>query len=101
MYDGIANIGIKDGKIAAITKGRIAARETIDATGLVVAPGFIDTHFHALDPFATKLALRDGVTTGMDLETGSLHIGAWYDKRAKEGWQVNYGATQSSTFAEF
>jgi len=95
MYDEIANVGVKNGRIAAITKEKITGKETIDAKGLVVAPGFIDTHFHALDPFATKLALRDGVTTGMDLETGSLHVAAWYDKRAKEGWQVNYGATQS------
>jgi len=94
-YDAVANVGIKGGRIAVITRNKISGKETINAKGLVVAPGFIDTHFHALDPFATKLALRDGVTTGMDLETGSLHVAAWYDKRAKEGWQVNYGATQS------
>jgi len=76
---------VKDGRIAAITRVKIDGKEVIDAKGLVVAPGFIDTHFHALDPFATKLALRDGVTTGMDLQTGSLHVAAWYDKRAKEG----------------
>jgi N-acyl-D-amino-acid deacylase len=94
-FDGIRNVGIKGGKIAVITKNKIKGKETINATGLVVAPGFIDTHLHALDPFATKLALRDGVTTGMDLEMGALNIGAWYAKRAKEGWQVNYGTTQS------
>ena len=95
MFDGVANVGIKDGRIAAITQDKITGKEAINAEGLVVAPGFIDTHFHALDPFATKLALRDGVTTGMDLETGAIQIGAWYDKRVKEGWQVNYGTTQS------
>ena len=95
MYDDIANVGVKGGRIVAINKNKITGKETIDARGLVVAPGFIDTHFHALDPFATKLALRDGVTTGMDLETGSLHVAAWDDKRAKDGWQVNYGAPQS------
>jgi len=31
-------------------------------------PGFIDTHYHAVDPSATKVALREGVTTGTDLE---------------------------------
>jgi predicted amidohydrolase YtcJ len=41
----------------------ISGGRVIDATGLVVAPGFIHTHFHAADPFATKLALRDGTTT--------------------------------------
>ena len=89
MFDDIANVGVKGGRIAAITKQKITGKEAINATGLVVAPGFIDTHFHALDPFATKLALRDGGTTVMDLETGSLHAAAWADKRAKGGWQVN------------
>ncbi len=93
MRDTVANVGIKDGRIAAITSESISAGAVIDATGLVVAPGFIDTHFHAVDPFATKLALRDGVTTGMDLELGALHVGEWYDRKAREGWQVNYGTT--------
>ena len=69
-YDGIANVGISAGRIAAITSDKISGKETIDATGLVVAPGFIDTHFHSVDPYATKLAVRDGITTGMDLEAG-------------------------------
>lgn len=68
MYDGIANVGIEDGRIAVITGSPITGKESIDATGWVVAPGFIDTHFHAVDPFASKLAVADGITTGMDLE---------------------------------
>ncbi|MCT9098431.1 amidohydrolase family protein [Haloarchaeobius sp. HME9146] len=93
MLDAVRNVGVKDGRITAITKADIEGDRTIDATGLVVAPGFIDTHFHAVDPFATKLALRDGVTTGMDLELGILHTSDWYDEKATTGWQVNYGAT--------
>lgn len=61
MFDAIANLGIKDGRIRAITKEKITGKETIDATGLVVAPGFIDTHFRSVDVFATKMALRDGL----------------------------------------
>ena len=95
MYDSIANVGIKDGRIQAITKQRITGKETIDATGLVVAPGFIDTHFHSVDVFATKMALRDGVTTGMDLEQGATQVGQWYALKQKEGWQVNFGTTSS------
>ena len=93
MYDDIANVGIKDGRIAAITKAEITGKETIDATGLVVAPGFIDTHFHAVDPFATKMAVADGITTGMDLEAGATPVGDWYAEKDKSGWQVNYGTT--------
>ena len=61
MFDAIANVAIKDGRIVAITNEPITGDETIDATGHVVSPGFIDTHYHAVDIFATKMALRDGV----------------------------------------
>ena len=42
-----ADIGIKNGKIAKI--GRLKshdAAKVLDATGLIVAPGFIDLHTH-------------------------------------------------------
>ena len=43
----IADIGIKDGKIACIKKNIIGGEEIIDATGLTVTPGFIDSHSHS------------------------------------------------------
>jgi len=95
MFDAIANMGVKDGKIVVITKSPIKGKETIDAAGHVVAPGFIDTHYHATDVFASKMALRDGVTTGMDLEAGSFNVKDWYAEKAKTGWQVNYGTSAS------
>ena len=99
MFDDIANVAIKGGRIVAITKEPITGGETIDASGLVVAPGFIDTHYHATDIFATKMALRDGVTTGMDLEAGSWNVKQWYDDKAASGWQVNYGTVSSMLYS--
>jgi len=99
MYDGIANVGIKDGRIAVITGNSITGKESINATGLVVAPGFIDTHFHAVDPFASKLAVADGITTGMDLEAGASPVGEWYSQREETGWQINYGTTSALAVA--
>jgi len=99
MYDDIANVGIKNGRIATITKDGITGKETINARGLVVSPGFIDTHYHAVDIFATKMALRDGVTTGMDLELGAFNVKGWYDEKAETGWQVNYGTTAGMIMA--
>jgi len=95
MFDDIANVGITKGRIVAISKQPLSGTETIDATGHVVAPGFIDTHYHAMDVFASKMALRDGVTTGMDLEAGSFNVKDWYAEKAKTGWQVNYGTSAS------
>ena len=42
----VANIAIKNGRIAAIGQGLGNASHTIDATGLVVTPGFVDVHTH-------------------------------------------------------
>ena len=95
MFDDIANVGITKGRIVAISKQPLSGTETIDATGHVVSPGFIDTHYHAMDVFASKMALRDGVTTGMDLEAGSFNVKDWYAEKAKTGWQVNYGTSAS------
>src|SRR5262245_19007858 len=81
IADGTGNpsfhgdVGIKNGKIAALGKlpGRTAAR-TIDATGLVVCPGFIDMHNHSdesiLSDGNAESMVRMGVTS-MILGEGS------------------------------
>ena len=99
-FDGIRNVGIKDGKIATITEDEIKGRKTIDAAGLVVAPGFIDTHFHWTRPIGYKFALRDGVTTAMDLEAGVYgpRVDEWYAMHAGRS-QVNYGTSSGHEFA--
>lgn len=61
-----ADIGVKDGRIAEVNAAGVPAAETIDATGLNVAPGFIDIHSHSdytllVDPRAVS-ALAQGVT---------------------------------------
>ncbi len=63
-----ADVVVRNGRIAAIEPGSArAARRTIDARGLVVAPGFIDIHTHSdftlpLNPRAES-KIRQGVTT--------------------------------------
>ncbi|MEU8589156.1 D-aminoacylase [Streptomyces sp. NPDC048664] len=62
-----ADVGIRDGRIATVGKVSEESRTSEDATGLVLAPGFVDPHTHYdaqlfWDPYATP-SLNHGVTT--------------------------------------
>lgn len=91
--DAVRNVGVRGGVIRAVSEQELQGAEVIDATGLVVAPGFLDMHHHnTAIPFGQKLALRDGVTTPMELEVGVYEVDRWY--AALEGKsQTNYGVS--------
>ncbi|MEI6193886.1 MAG: D-aminoacylase [Verrucomicrobiota bacterium] len=80
-----ADVAVKEGRIAAIGRIDGTATEEIDATGLVVAPGFIDVHTHADDVAdfpAAENFLRMGVTSIIVGNCGSsdLDIGKLFHK---------------------
>jgi N-acyl-D-aspartate/D-glutamate deacylase len=86
----VGDIAIKDGLIAEIGSALSGdARETIDATGLIVSPGFVDIHTHydgqatwdpVLDPSASH-----GVTT---VVVGNCGVGFAPVRPGKEEWLV-------------
>jgi dihydroorotase len=62
-HDGVADVALEDGKIAAVGKGlERAGAEVFDASGLIVSPGFIDMHVHLREP---------GFEHAETIETGS------------------------------
>ncbi len=90
--DAVRNVGIKNGRIQVVTEAKISGKQTIDATGHVVAPGFIDFHWHGQDPFSLKVGLRAGVTSPLELEVGAYPVEAYY-AAFKGKAQANYGVS--------
>lgn len=92
--DAQRNVGILDGTIAAVTEEAIKGLDTIDAAGLVVAPGFIDLHAHGQDPVSARLQALDGVTTALEMEIGVYPVAPWYASREGRAL-IHFGATVS------
>ncbi len=80
--DAVRNVAVREGRIAAVTVSAIAGLDTLDARGLVVAPGFIDLHSHAQDSAAYLAMVRGGTTTALELEEGTADVDRWYAERA-------------------
>jgi N-acyl-D-glutamate deacylase len=97
--DGIRSVGIRNGRIAAISRTPLRGRTVLDAKGLVVAPGFIDLHAHGQDLPAARMQAFDGVTTALELEQGTLPVAAASERVAREGRPINYGFSASWLFA--
>jgi len=92
--DGPRNIGLEGGRIAVITTRAIRGRDTVDARGLVVAPGFIDLHAHGQTAETYRFYALDGVTTALELELGTSDVAAWYRERSAGGGErINYGVS--------
>ncbi len=66
--DATRNVGIRAGRIAVISAWELDGTEVLDATGLVVAPGFVDLHAHGQDLVSNGFQAADGVTTALELE---------------------------------
>ncbi len=90
--DAVRSIGIRGGKIVAISAGPLKGKTMIDAKGLVVAPGFIDLHAHGQDDENYRVFAMDGVTTALELEVGVADIPGFYAGRTGTAL-INFGAS--------
>lgn len=98
--DAIKNVGILNNRIAQISSEPLKGKETINVSGLVVAPGFIDMHVHGRSNTEQEYQMHDGVTTALELEWGIEHIGKWYASRQGKAL-INYGASVCWPFERF
>lgn len=95
----VRNIGINKGTIEMITLDAIAGKQVIDASDHVVSPGFIDLHHHGQNIAGYRMQAQQGVTTALELESGILPIGDWYQAQSEKNLPINYGASAAWTFA--
>ena len=97
IVDGTGNpsfrgdVALKGGRIAAVGRVTGSAKRTIDAKGLIVAPGFIDIHNHSDDTILTdgnaQSMIRQGVTSMIFGEGGSAApVGGRQDGATKSEW---------------
>lgn len=97
--DAVRAVGLRAGRIVSVTETAPPAVQTLDVTGLVVAPGFIDLHSHAQSITGHRLQALDGVTTALDLEGGALPVAGSYALALEEGRPLNFGFSASWTSA--
>jgi len=105
--DAEANIYIRDGRIESIGKETLAADQVLDASGLVVCPGFIDIHMHREDEIGSDkykgvsttnemawLEAGMGVTTaiGGNCGMGSPNFDKYMGVIERTGTPINYMA---------
>ena len=94
--DAVRHIGIRDGRIAAISETALNGSVVVDAAGKVVAPGFVDLHSHGWTPLSQRYQLLDGVTTALELESGAYPAtshGIHPPIAIAERSLINYGAS--------
>jgi dihydroorotase len=92
-FDGVANVGISGGTIRRISPAPLSGKTTIDATGLVVAPGFIDILSYDPTPIGVWNKIADGVTTNLSMHGGTVDPAAWYGAYEKQHLPINFGAS--------
>ena len=61
---GKSDIGVKDGRIVALAENLPRAASEIDASGLLVMPGGIDSHVHFDQPMGPGIVMADGFESG-------------------------------------
>ncbi len=85
------NVGIQNGTVSVITNAKLKGKQVIDATGLVVAPGFIDNLSYNPNRVGVWRKIGDGITANFLMHGGSAYPEKWYKTYKKQGEPLHYG----------
>jgi len=87
------NVGILGGTIGVVTSHPLKGKRVIDATGLVVAPGFIDNLSYDPNPYGVWNKIADGVTANIAMHGGTASPKSWYSYYERNRTPVHFGAS--------
>lgn len=101
--DSVRHVGVKDGVITAVSTTPLLDSlsedgQLIDASNLVVSPGFIDMHAHGQSETSNYFQAHDGVTTALELESGYVGLKEWLETKENQS-PINFGASVSQRVA--
>ncbi|MBI3982953.1 MAG: amidohydrolase family protein [Gemmatimonadetes bacterium] len=92
--DAVRSVGIAGDRITVVTAEPVRSRRTIDARGLVVAPGFIDLLAGtSVEAEGQIYKVFDGVTTVVSMHGGPVDVERWYAARGDTGSYHHFGTT--------
>jgi dihydroorotase len=115
-FDGLADVGIDGSNITAISPAPLTGSVTIDATGRVVAPGFVDLLSYEPNSFGVWLKLADGVTTNLAMHGVNnyaeaffgryenrtpIHFGGAFHHHFMRGFDIGAGIESELTMPQF
>lgn len=88
--DRVADVGIRAGRVVTTSGRGLRGRTRLDASGLVVCPGFVDilANTHAE---GDRYKVMDGVTTVISTHGGPVKVREWQAEHARRGPLVHYG----------
>ena len=101
-FDYVASIGVSGSTVSAIAAGPDAAPlqafETIDATGLVVSPGFIDILSYSPNGYGEWFKLADGVTANLGMHGLDGRADRWFAAHPDGSSPIHFGGAYDNAF---
>jgi dihydroorotase len=101
-FDAVADVGIDGHTVRAIEPaGGLSGTVIVDASGLVVAPGFIDILSYEPNPYGIWFKIADGVTTNLGLHGLRARAADFFTAYASDALRppTHYGGAFSNPFA--